>query len=227
MRATIHRRGCNESTTIGLKFKSLDVQIDSFGLTNDRGRTAPSCQQPTDLFLNVAARTRLDRLPFEKLGHQGVFLYAPRRVDCPTLRYPGGADALVGRKHRLTETYAWFLAVDPALSWKVAEDDAGPVFCSVEMAVTWGRYKGPDGYCSHWYRRDQWQRGHKYLTRLSDRCFSIGKGGGLRPAEILSLVLAGTNQGAGLYRGSPGIAKGGTNVHFWIGSASCRTCKAI
>ena len=34
--------------------------------------------------------------------------------------YPGGADALVGREHRLTESYAWFLA-----GWATFEMEGG------------------------------------------------------------------------------------------------------
>lgn len=117
-----------------------------------------------------------DRLPtrrFEFIPMWGIkvfFLYAPRRVDCPTCgirveRMPWSAG-----KHRLTETYAWFLASwARRLSWKeVAEafhTTWDHVFCSVEMAVTWGRaHRDLTGIEAIGIDEIQWQRGHKYLT---------------------------------------------------------------
>jgi transposase len=109
-------------------------------------------------------RPGYDRLPirrFEFIPMWGIkvfFLYAPRRVDCPTCgirveRMPWSAG-----KHRLTETYAWFLAGwARRLSWKeVAEAFRSTwdhVFHSVEMAVTWGReHRDLTGIEGHWYR---------------------------------------------------------------------------
>jgi transposase len=121
-------------------------------------------------------RSGYDRLPtrrFEFIPMWGIkvyFLYAPRRVDCPTCgirveRMPWSAG-----KHRLTETYAWFLASwAKRLSWKeVAEafrTTWDHVFCSVEMAVTWGRaHRDLTGIEAIGIDEIQWQRGHKYLT---------------------------------------------------------------
>ncbi|MDJ0805570.1 MAG: ISL3 family transposase [Gammaproteobacteria bacterium] len=121
-------------------------------------------------------RSGYDRLPtrrFEFIPMWGIkvyFLYAPRRVDCPTCgirveRMPWSAG-----KHRLTETYAWFLASwARRLSWKeVAEafrTTWDHVFCSVEMAVTWGRaHRDLTGIEAIGIDEIQWQRGHKYLT---------------------------------------------------------------
>lgn len=121
-------------------------------------------------------RSGYDRLPtrrFEFIPMWGIkvyFLYAPRRVDCPTCgirveRMPWSAG-----KHRLTETYAWFLASwAKRLSWKeVAEafrTSWDHVFCSVEMAVTWGRaHRDLTGIEAIGIDEIQWQRGHKYLT---------------------------------------------------------------
>ena len=73
-------------------------------------------------------------------------------------------------KHQLTETYAWFLAGwARRLSWKeVAEafrTTWDHVFCSVEMAVTWGRARQDlSGVEAIGVDEIAWQRGHKYLT---------------------------------------------------------------
>ena len=102
-------------------------------------------------------------------GIKVFFVYAPRRVDCD-LRYAGGTDALVGGKHRLTETYAWFLARwARRLSWKEVAEVFRTcwenVFCSVEMAVTWGRaHRDLSGIGAIGIDEIQWQRGHRYLT---------------------------------------------------------------
>jgi len=121
-------------------------------------------------------RPGYDTLPsrrFEFIPLWGIkvfFRYAPRRVDCPACgirveRMPWSAG-----KHHLTETYAWFLAGwAKRLSWKeVAEafrTSWDHVFCSVEMAVRWGRkHQDLSGIEAIGVDEIQWQRGHKYLT---------------------------------------------------------------
>ena len=95
-------------------------------------------------------RPGYDRLPtrrFEFVPMWGIkvfFRYAPRRVDCPSCGIRVERMPWSEGKHRLTETYAWFLAGwARRLSWKeVAEafrTSWDHVFCSVEMSVTWGR----------------------------------------------------------------------------------------
>ncbi len=90
---------------------------------------------------------RLTMRRFEFIPMWGIkvfFLYAPRRVDCPDCgvrveRMPWSAG-----KHRLTESYAWFLAdwarrlswQEVAVAFRTSWDH---VFRSVEMAVSWGR----------------------------------------------------------------------------------------
>ena len=73
-------------------------------------------------------------------------------------------------KHQLTDTHVWFLA-DWAkrLSWKeVAEafrTTRDHVFCSVDMAVAWGRaHQDLSGIEAIGVDEIAWQRGHKYLT---------------------------------------------------------------
>jgi len=121
-------------------------------------------------------RPGYDRLParrFEFIPTWGIkvfFLYAPRRVDCPTCGIRVEQMPWSEGKHRLTETYAWFLAGwARRLSWKeVAEafrTTWDHVFCSVEMAVTWGQaHRDLSGIEAIGIDEIQWQRGHKYLT---------------------------------------------------------------
>ncbi len=117
-----------------------------------------------------------DRLPMRRFefvpmwGIKVFFLYAPRRVDCPTCGIGVERMPWSEGKHRLTETYAWFLAGwAKRLSWKeVAEafrTTWDHVFCSVEMAVAWGReHSDLSGIEAIGIDEIQWQRGHKYLT---------------------------------------------------------------
>ena len=71
------------------------------------------------------------------------FLYAPRRVQCPTCGVKVERMPWAAGKSQLTLTYAWFLAAwCKRLSWKevaeVFKTSWGSVFRSVSMAVTWG-----------------------------------------------------------------------------------------
>ena len=121
-------------------------------------------------------RPGYDRLPtrsFEFVPMWGIkvfFRYAPRRVDCPTCGIRVERMPWSEGKHRLTDTYAWFLAGwARRLSWKeVAEafrTSWDHVFCSVEMAVTWGRaHRDLSGIEAIGIDEIQWQRGHRYLT---------------------------------------------------------------
>ena len=103
-------------------------------------------------------------------GIKVFFLYAPRQVDCPTCGIRVEQLPWSAGKHRLTETYAWFLASWVCrLSWKeVAESFRttwNHVFCSVEMAVTWGQAQlNLSAIKAIGIDEIQWQRGHKYLT---------------------------------------------------------------
>jgi transposase len=103
-------------------------------------------------------------------GIKVFFRYAPRRVDCPSCGIRVERMPWSEGKHRLTETYAWFLAGwARRLSWKeVAEafrTSWDHVFCSVEMAVTWGRaHRDLSGIEAIGIDEIQWQRGHRYLT---------------------------------------------------------------
>jgi len=103
-------------------------------------------------------------------GIQVFFVYAPRRVNCPKCGVKVELMPWVSGKHRLTQTYAWFLARwAKRLSWKeVAEafcTSWDHVFSSVEMAVAWGRKNIElSGIQAIGIDEIQWQKGHKYLT---------------------------------------------------------------
>jgi transposase len=121
-------------------------------------------------------RPGYDTLPtrrFEFIPMWGIkvfFRYAPRRVDCPACGVRVERMPWSTGKHRLTETYAWFLASwAKRLSWKeVAEvfrTSWDHVFRSVEMAVSWGReHQDLSSIEAIGIDEIQWQRGHKYLT---------------------------------------------------------------
>src|SRR4030042_836139 len=95
------------------------------------------------------SRPGYDTLPtrrFEFVPLWGIavfFLYAMRRVSCPACGVVVESVPWASGKHRLTNTYAWFLARwAKRLSWS---DVAGAfrtrwedVYRAGEMAVTWG-----------------------------------------------------------------------------------------
>ena len=119
-------------------------------------------------------RAGYDRLPVRRLefippwGIKGFFVYAPRRVDCRRCGVRVEQMPWASGKHRLTESYAWFLAGwARRLSWKeVAEafrTTWDHVFHSVEMAVTWGRaHRDLSGIEAIGIDEIAWQRGHKF-----------------------------------------------------------------
>jgi len=121
-------------------------------------------------------RRGYDKLPqrcFEFIPMWGIkvfFLYTPRRVECPSCGVRVERMPWANGKHRLTRTYAWFLAGwARRLSWKeVAKafhSSWDHVFHSVEMAVNWGRaHQDLSGIEAVGIDEIQWQRGHRYLT---------------------------------------------------------------
>ena len=98
------------------------------------------------------------------------FVYAMRRVKCPTCGVRVEQVPWCDGKHSLTTTYRWFLAGwAKRLSWKgVAEAFSTTwqnVFRSVKHAVSWGlAQRDLKGIASIGVDEVQWQRGHKYLT---------------------------------------------------------------
>jgi len=99
-----------------------------------------------------------------------LFLYAPRRADCPrcgvTVELMPWADGKSG----VTTTYAWFLSSwAKSLSWSETarrfRTSWQTVFRSVAMAVEWGRsHASYAGITSIGVDEIAWKKGHKYLT---------------------------------------------------------------
>ncbi len=134
-----------------------------------------------------------DRLParrfeFVPLWQIAVyFVYAMRRVDCPTCGVKVEQVPWCDGKHQLTTTYRWFLAGwSKRLCWKGVAEAFGTtwqnVFRSVKYAVSWGlAHRDLSGIESIGVDEVQWQKGHKYLTLVyqidngSKRLLWIGK----------------------------------------------------
>jgi transposase len=121
-------------------------------------------------------RAGYDRLPtrrFEFVPLWGIavfFLYAMRRVNCPTCGVTAERVPWAVGKSRLTTSYRWFLARwAKRLSWEevasIFQTTWRNVYESVKEAVFWGvghQDLGPIGAIG--VDEIQWQRGHRYLT---------------------------------------------------------------
>jgi transposase len=99
-----------------------------------------------------------------------VFVYALRRVDCPTCGVVVERVPWSTGKGRLTTAYQWFLAGwAKRLSWKevasVFHTTWEHVRDSVHHAVAWGLvHRNLSGAQSIGVDEIQWRRGHHYLT---------------------------------------------------------------
>jgi transposase len=123
-----------------------------------------------------AVRPGYDRLPerrFEYVPLWGItvyFVYAMRRVECPTCGVKVEQVPWGDGKNHLTTTLRWFLAGwAQRLSWKgvasAFHTSWQNVFRSVEHAVSWGlAHRGLGGIEAIGVDEIQWQDGHKYLT---------------------------------------------------------------
>jgi len=98
------------------------------------------------------------------------FVYALRRVQCPTCGVKVEQVPWCDGKNSLTTTYRWFLAGwAKRLSWKGVAEAFGTtwqnVFRSVAHAVSWGlAHRDLEAIESIGVDEVQWQKGHKYLT---------------------------------------------------------------
>ncbi len=103
-------------------------------------------------------------------GFQVFFLYAMRRVDCPTCGVKVERVPWASGKNRLTNHYANFLASwAKELSWsKVAERFGSSwqtVFKAVQMVVAYGlAHRRVDNVTALGVDEVQFQKGHNYMT---------------------------------------------------------------
>jgi len=142
---------------------TIEVQIEA----RKNGRPICSgCGHPAPCY---------DRLPqrrFEYVPLWGIaiyFIYAMRRVECPTCGVKVEKVPWCDGKNQLTTTYRWFLAGwAKRLSWKEVASVFGTswqsVFRSVKHAVSWGlAHRDLEDIKAIGVDEIQWQRGHKYL----------------------------------------------------------------
>ncbi len=111
-------------------------------------------------------------------GHLVFFIYVMRRVNCPTCGVRVEAVPWAEGKSPVTKTYAWFLARwAKQMSWsQVAvafHTSWHKVFCSVDMAVKWGReHADLSGITAIGVDEIARARGHRYVTLV----FQINEG---------------------------------------------------
>jgi len=117
-----------------------------------------------------------DHLPerrFEFVPLWGIavyFVYAMRRVNCPTCGVTVEQVPWAEGKCHLTTSYRWFLAGwAKYLSWQEVADrfrtNWRNVFESVKHAVSWGlAHRNLGGIEAIGVDEIQWRRGHRYLT---------------------------------------------------------------
>lgn len=125
------------------------------------------CRKPRPGYDRLPPR-RFEFVPLWQIAV--VFVYALRRVDCPTCGVVVERVPWSTGKSRLTTSYQWFLAGwARRLSWK----EAATVFHttwehvrdSVRHAVAWGLvHRDLAGACAIGVDEIQWRRGHHYLT---------------------------------------------------------------
>ena len=117
-----------------------------------------------------------DRLPerrFEFVPLWGIaihFLYAPRRVECPTCAVKAERVPWADGKSPMTTSYRWFLArwakrmcwKDLATTFHVSWDR---IDTAVKQAVSWGlEHRHLEGITTIGVDEVQWHRGHNYQT---------------------------------------------------------------
>ncbi len=173
-----------------MQLKTILNRVEHFkSFVYGKARWADDTERPT-LEIEIEARRNgrpicsgcgrqrpgYDRLPerhFEYVPLWGIavyFVYAMRRVNCPTCGVKVEQVPWCDGKNQLTTTYRWFLAGwAQRLSWKgVAEafQTTWQNVCrSVEHAVSWGlAHRKLEGVESIGVDEIQYHRGHKYLT---------------------------------------------------------------
>jgi transposase len=129
--------------------------------------TCSKCECKAPTYDHLSPR-RFEFVPFWGLAI--YFVYAMRRVHCPTCGVKVEKIPWCDGKNRLTTAYRWFLASwAKQLSWKGVAESFGTtwqnVFRSVKHAVSWGlAHRDLEGIESIGVDEVQCQKGHKYLT---------------------------------------------------------------
>ena len=150
-----------------------EIEIPILPRTNSQA-ICSNCGKPAPSYDRLPER----RFEFVPLWQIAVyFVYAMRRVDCPTCGVKVERVPWCDGKNQLTTTYRpprpvceWFLAGwAKRLSWKGAADAFDTtwqnVFRSVKHAVSWGlAHRKLENIESIGVDEVQWQKGHKYLT---------------------------------------------------------------
>ena len=143
---------------------TLDVELRC--RANGRPRCS-GCARPRAGYDTLAPR-RFEFVPL--WGIAVYFVYAMRRVSCPTCGVVVEVVPWGSGKHQSTTTYAWFLARwAKRMSWsEVAEafqTSWDRVFAAVEMAVNWGlEHRDLDGVRSIGIDEVLWHNGYSFLT---------------------------------------------------------------
>ena len=160
----------------GFVFRTARLEAASHGALSlvvhlsARRRSHPICSTC------MRKRRAYDRLPerrfeFVPLWNIPVhFVYAPRRVECPTCGVVVEAMPWALGKSPITTTFAWFLASwAQALSWTETARRFGvswaTVFEAVRHAVEWGKaHRNLDGITAIGVDELSWKKGQNYLT---------------------------------------------------------------
>ena len=162
----VQKHRCFIYGAVSLSEKDKAIEIDIRPRANSR-LLCSVCGRPGPGYDTLKPR-RFEFVPV--WGFSVFFVYAMRRVDCSRCGVRVESVPWATGKHRLTDTYAWFLARwAKRMSWKeVAEvfrTSWEQVFRSVQMAVEWGRqHMDLNGITAIGVDEIQWQRGHRYLT---------------------------------------------------------------
>jgi len=150
----------------GFKFAG---QVLLVSVRPSKGNTAicSGCEKPAPGYDRLAER-RFEFIPL--WGILVMFLYAMRRVDCPSCGVVVEAVPWAIGKRPLTKAYAYFLAGwAKRMSWAEVADafrtSWESVFRSVELVVEWGlAHRSLEGVRAVGVDEVLWQRGYKFLT---------------------------------------------------------------
>jgi len=146
--------------------ENASIEIEVHARTNSKALCS-GCGCPGPGYDHLKTR-RFEFVPL--WGIAVYFLYAMRRVDCPTCGVTVERVPWSNGKGELTTTYQWFLARwAKRLAWSevalIFNTTWEKVYASVKHAVFWGiAHREVGGVEALGVDEIQWQRGHKYLT---------------------------------------------------------------